>query len=358
MALSDVLGAHGSLSREKSKRLSRGAALSRCSHIVHLLPKKAKKEKKEIPHDPTSWLRNLLQDMATEGDTAFRVAERAFKLRNGAVPDLSGVLRKEEYAGKVWVALEGKQGAFFLPGFLEEREQIQLVRDALCRYPDENEGHDSNLRHDGKQRDKKRRRLTGGEGEVLHDKELRWVTLGYAYDWTEKSYDKEKSSKFPEDLKELVQRKYASIRTSLGLPPVEFQTAIVNYYNAKSTLMGHTDSYEDTSVLHRPLLTLSLGRSAVFLVGGLTKNTPPVPILIQSGDAVILSGPSRLAYHGIPSILPDTCPKYITERFPSMANHRVNVSLRQVFTEATRIQEEDRESAAEADCDAAHEVNE
>ena len=43
----------------------------------------------------------------------------------------------------------------------------------------------------------------------------------------------------------------------------------------------------------------SLGLSAVFLIGGLTRDTKPFPILLRSGDVIIMSGPHcRRAYHG------------------------------------------------------------
>lgn len=43
----------------------------------------------------------------------------------------------------------------------------------------------------------------------------------------------------------------------------------------------------------------SLGNAAVFLIGGLTRDSEPVPILLRSGDVVIMSGPDcRRAYHG------------------------------------------------------------
>ncbi len=48
----------------------------------------------------------------------------------------------------------------------------------------------------------------------------------------------------------------------------------------------------------------SLGQSALFLIGGQSKQVSPVPLLLNSGDIVIMSGPSRLAYHGIPRVLP------------------------------------------------------
>ena len=76
----------------------------------------------------------------------------------------------------------------------------------------------------------------------------------------------------------------------------------MNYYHMDSTLSGHTDHSEKD--LSRPLLSLSFGQSAIFLIGGPTKQTRPKALLLNSGDIVIMSGDSRLAYHGVPKILP------------------------------------------------------
>ena len=48
---------------------------------------------------------------------------------------------------------------------------------------------------------------------------------------------------------------------------------------------------------------MSIGRSAIFLIGGRTKDIKPVPILVRSGDVVIMSGESRYWFHGVPYIL-------------------------------------------------------
>lgn len=48
----------------------------------------------------------------------------------------------------------------------------------------------------------------------------------------------------------------------------------------------------------------SFGQSAIFLIGGKSKQTKPTPILLRSGDVVIMSRDARLAYHGVPRILP------------------------------------------------------
>jgi alkylated DNA repair protein alkB family protein 1 len=41
----------------------------------------------------------------------------------------------------------------------------------------------------------------------------------------------------------------------------------------------------------------------VFLLGGLSVDEKPAAIFIHSGDIIIMSGVSRLCYHGIPRIL-------------------------------------------------------
>ena len=76
----------------------------------------------------------------------------------------------------------------------------------------------------------------------------------------------------------------------------------MNYYHMDSTLSGHTDHSEKD--LARPLLSLSFGQSAIFLIGGATKQTRPKALLLNSGDVVIMSRESRLAYHGVPKVLP------------------------------------------------------
>lgn len=52
----------------------------------------------------------------------------------------------------------------------------------------------------------------------------------------------------------------------------------------------------------------SFGQSAIFLLGGATKQTVPYAMYVHSGDIVVMWGQSRLNYHGVPRILnPDPC---------------------------------------------------
>lgn len=134
---------------------------------------------------------------------------------------------------------------------------------------------------------------------------LSWSTMGYQYDWTARAYQEGAKSPMPLLLEEV-----ASVfaHTSLAVcanTSTKFtaSASIVNYYNTKSIMGGHRDDLE--LALDKPVISLSLGLPAVFLLGGKTKEDEPVlPILVRPGDVMILGGESRLNYHGMARVLP------------------------------------------------------
>lgn len=91
-----------------------------------------------------------------------------------------------------------------------------------------------------------------------------------------------------------------SIRTRI--PPFLPDAALINYYSPGDTLCGHIDDAEVD--LNQPLVSLSVGCPAVFLIGGFTTDTPPTAMVLRSGDAVVLHGDARRCYHGVPRIFP------------------------------------------------------
>ena len=92
--------------------------------------------------------------------------------------------------------------------------------------------------------------------------------------------------------------------TQLTRYPAPPQACLINYYDAGAKLGSHRD--EDEADKAAPVLSISLGDSASFHVGGLARTAKKVSRLLQSGDVVILGGPSRMAYHGIDRIKPGT----------------------------------------------------
>jgi alkylated DNA repair protein alkB family protein 1 len=69
-------------------------------------------------------------------------------------------------------------------------------------------------------------------------------------------------------------------------------------------LSSHTDHSEKN--MFAPLISISLGSSAIFLIGDTTKDIKPKAVWLKSGDIVIMSGKSRLSYHAVPKIFKDS----------------------------------------------------
>ena len=114
-----------------------------------------------------------------------------------------------------------------------------------------------------------------------------------------RKYRKNLKSTFPSDLARL-----CSNIAQLVHEDLEAEAAIVNYYPLGTCMGGHLDDAEH--IMTKPIVSISIGCSAIFLIGGDQKSITPTPILVRSGDAIIMSGKSRYSYHGIPAILPPT----------------------------------------------------
>lgn len=132
---------------------------------------------------------------------------------------------------------------------------------------------------------------------------LSWATTGYHYDWTERSYKEELQSPMPLILK-MLGSFFAQLDTCSGNKRFCASASIVNYYSLKSNMGGHKDDLEYDFT--KPVVSLSMGLPAVFLLGGRTKNDGPVvPILVRPGDVMLLGGESRLCYHGMARVIPE-----------------------------------------------------
>jgi DNA oxidative demethylase len=77
---------------------------------------------------------------------------------------------------------------------------------------------------------------------------------------------------------------------------------LVNFYDAGSKMGLHRDS--DEADFRFPVLSVSLGDTALFRLGGLRRGDPTGQIRLASGDVVVLGGEARRAYHGVDRIIP------------------------------------------------------
>ncbi len=86
--------------------------------------------------------------------------------------------------------------------------------------------------------------------------------------------------------------------------PAPPEACLINLYGGKAKMGAHQD--RDESDFTAPVLSVSLGDDAVFHVGGLARSDPKVRVTLRSGDVLVLEGESRLAFHGIDRVLPNT----------------------------------------------------
>jgi alkylated DNA repair protein (DNA oxidative demethylase) len=77
---------------------------------------------------------------------------------------------------------------------------------------------------------------------------------------------------------------------------------LVNVYDAGARMGLHRDN--DEADFRFPVLSVSLGDTALFRLGGLRRSDPTGQIRLASGDICVLGGPARRAYHGVDRILP------------------------------------------------------
>ncbi|XP_066550897.1 LOW QUALITY PROTEIN: nucleic acid dioxygenase ALKBH1 [Amia ocellicauda] len=134
------------------------------------------------------------------------------------------------------------------------------------------------------------------EPKTLLEK-LRWVTLGYHYNWETKTYSADQHTPFPSELHTVAQH----VASACSFPDFTAEAGILNYYHFDSSLGIHVDESELDHT--QPLLSFSFGQSAIFLLGGLRREDPATAMFMHSGDIMVMSGPSRLLYHAVPKIV-------------------------------------------------------
>lgn len=86
--------------------------------------------------------------------------------------------------------------------------------------------------------------------------------------------------------------------------PFEPDSALVNRYRGTARMGLHQD--RDEAALAAPVLSISLGDTAVFRIGAVKRADPTSTVRLASGDLCVLEGPARLAFHGVDRVLPES----------------------------------------------------
>jgi len=82
------------------------------------------------------------------------------------------------------------------------------------------------------------------------------------------------------------------------------QACLVNFYSDEARMGLHQD--KDEQDLAAPVVSISLGNSCLFRVGGLARDDRTLSFKLSSGDVVILGAEGRLCFHGVDRIYPST----------------------------------------------------
>ncbi len=159
---------------------------------------------------------------------------------------------------------------------------------------------------------------------------LRMNCLGHH--WSARTYkytkvrdvDGQEAAPIPDFLQSLVRRALRETDYWHGpgeVPP--YDVCIVNFYDETSGKLGvHADNSETPESLARgyPVVSLSVGATAVFTIGGPSRHDPQQPHLLESGDVVLFGRSLRLAYHGVRRILRGTTPPGLGFETPGRLN--------------------------------------
>lgn len=86
--------------------------------------------------------------------------------------------------------------------------------------------------------------------------------------------------------------------TGSETPP---DACLVNWYQGAARMGPHQD--KDEADFRHPVLSVSLGDTALFRLGGASRRDPTRSFRLASGDVCILGGPARLAFHGVDRII-------------------------------------------------------
>lgn len=299
--------------------------------------------------------------------------------RTGETPDGVHVKLGDNFDFPVF-SLDNHPGFYFIPGALSIEEQCQWIRECLTTFPQPPNRTNHNAFYgpicdlfaaaqEGKvlveEEDSPEELECLGSGHAERWKfcdenlisskgnggkpilasvllrKLRWSTLGLQFDWSERNYDVSlPHNKIPEELCRLSKKlAVPAMPTGEVFRP---EAAIVNYFGLGDTLGGHLDDMEvDWS---KPIVSMSLGCKAIFLLGGKSRDDEPLAMFLRSGDAVLMAGEARECFHGVPRIFTDKEHSEIaalekqlsissSDRcfFDYISSSRININIRQVF---------------------------
>ncbi len=101
---------------------------------------------------------------------------------------------------------------------------------------------------------------------------------------------------------------------------------LINRYKVGASMGLHQDKNEVD--FNQPIVSVSLGLSAVFLFGGAKRTDKPLKMPLQHGDVLVWGGKTRLNFHGILPIKASVPHNLNAQQNDYLNQHRVNLTFR------------------------------
>ncbi|MCG8710600.1 DNA oxidative demethylase AlkB [Brenneria sp. 4F2] len=146
---------------------------------------------------------------------------------------------------------------------------------------------------------------------------LGWVTdeMGYRYS----PFDPFSGQRWPA-MPDVFSRLAKAAAGEAGFADFEPDACLINRYEVGARLSLHQD--KDEYHYRQPIVSFSLGLSAMFLFGGMARSDRTLRVPLAHGDVVVWGGESRLRYHGILPLKAGSAPSFL----PGM--YRFNLTFR------------------------------
>ena len=150
---------------------------------------------------------------------------------------------------------------------------------------------------------------------------LGWVTDAGGYRYAGR--DPLTGESWPE-MPEAFRRLAAEAAAEAGYDGFEPEACLINFYGPGARMGLHQD--RDEQDFGQPIVSVSLGRSALFRIGGIRRADPTRAVTLDQGDIIVFGGASRLIFHGIDRL---TGPDHA-----ELGDSRINLTFRRVTATA------------------------
>lgn len=145
-----------------------------------------------------------------------------------------------------------------------------------------------------------------------------WRSDAYGYRYSKRdAHSQQDWPAMPESFLQLAQ----SAAKEAGFENFMPDSCLINCYKVGAKMSLHQDKNEKDFT--QPIVSVSLGLPAIFLLGGLQREDKTIRVPLVHGDVVVWGGSARLFFHGV---LPVKVGKH-----PLLGEQRINLTFRRAL---------------------------